>query len=138
MIGLLSVQLLGFFSIEQMAVLRTELASAIDRLDRGPGKHMSIYDISECKIQSQDVVNAFRSMSDAKHVGARRLAVVTGGSLMRMQLSRILVGRDTRVFNDKEDARRWLLSPETANMDVSYRDSPQDGRSASRVAGRTT
>ena len=107
--GVLAVTLFGFFSVSDIAALRVELLEGIASIGRRPGTHLSLYDIRECKIQSQDVVRALRAMSDTKGVVARRLAVVAGNSLMKMQLSRILVDRETRLFADVGPAMDWLL-----------------------------
>lgn len=108
--NLLVATLFGFFSVEDMTSFRNDLLSGIEGLKCRPGQHLALHDIRDCKIQSQEVVNALRAMSDEKHVVARRLAVVAGDSLMRMQLNRILVGRDSRVFKDLVSARHWLLA----------------------------
>jgi hypothetical protein len=111
--NLLVVTLYGFFSVEDIALLRADLLRGIESLGCRPGQHLALHDIRDCKIQSQEVVNALRAMSDEKHVVARRLAIVAGNSLMRMQLKRILVGRDCRIFEDLGWARHWLLAKPT-------------------------
>ncbi len=138
--GLLSVTLHGFFSIDNVASMRFDLRAGIKELMRRPGDHVSLYDIRECKIQSQEVVSALRAMSDAKGVVARRVAVVTGSSLMRRQLPRILVDREARFFQDLEGAREWLLEKPSRSNSTSQAARPIPpsaihGRSSQRARG---
>jgi hypothetical protein len=107
--ALLSVTLNGFFAYDQVESLRGDLRVAIRQLQCKPGSHVSLFDIRGCKIQSQEVVSAFRSMSDTDRIVARRLAIVVGDSLMRMQLRRMIgPERDAKTFDDAASARRWL------------------------------
>lgn len=108
--AMLVVQLEGFFSCEEIESLRHDLRQAIHDLRAPPGDHVSLFDIRKCKIQSQDIVSAFREMSATKGVTARRLAIVVGDSLMRMQLGRIIgPERNASYFDDVDAAKRWLL-----------------------------
>ncbi len=108
--ALLKVTLTGFFACSDVKRLKTDLLTAIDSLHCQRGTHFALYDIRECKIQSQEIVHALRTMSDAKGIVARRLAVVAGNSLMRMQLARILVDREAMWFDDLPQALLWLRS----------------------------
>lgn len=107
--AMLTVTLEGFFSCEEIESLRRDLRLAIRSLGARPGSHVSLFDIRKCKIQSQDVVSAFKEMSDARRIAARKLAVVAGDSLMRMQLGRIIGSeRQASYFDNVSAARRWL------------------------------
>lgn len=110
-LDLLQVTLLGFFEPDDIAALRLDLIGAIASLRCPAGEHLSLYDVRECKIQSQQVVQAFRAMSDRRGLVARRIAVVTGSSLMKMQIPRILVDRESACFDDPATARAWLRRP---------------------------
>ena len=107
---LVTVTLSGFMEAAAVEAFRLRLREALGSLNCGQGRHLALYDIRTCKIQSQQVVGMFRSMSDAKHVAARRIAIVVGDSLMRMQLPRIVVGRDLRTFDEVGPAIAWLKS----------------------------
>ena len=107
---LLMVTLLGFLEPTDVKLLHHGIRQALGSLRCAPGRHVAMWDIRSCKIQSQEVVGMFRSMSDERGVAARRIAMVVGGSLMRMQLPRILIDRDLRSFDDIEPAIAWLKS----------------------------
>ena len=105
---LLKVTLAGFMEATDVQALRHRVVEAIGSLRCDRGCHVALWDIRACKIQSQEVVGMFRSMSDERGVSARRIAMVVGGSLMRMQLHRILIDRDLRLFDDPDAAAAWL------------------------------
>ena len=107
---LMRVTLTGFFTIDQIQALRAGLVAALASLSCPPGTHRSIFDIRACKIQSQEIVQALRSMSESKGITAQRLAIVAGTSLMRMQLRRIISqDRLARTFDDVRSAENWVL-----------------------------
>lgn len=62
-------------------------------------------------IQPQNVVGIFQGIIAEPRFKARRIAFVVGGSLAKMQLRRILDGRDTRYFDDRAAAETWLFEP---------------------------
>ena len=108
---LLHVTLLGFFEPDDISAMRLSLIDAIGSLRCSAGEHLALYDVRECKIQSQQVVQAFRAMSDRKGIVARRIALVTGRSLMKMQIPRIVVDRESACFDDLTTAKAWLRRP---------------------------
>ena len=108
--NLLRVRLFGFLAIEDVEALRQRIRTALASLSCAKGHHIAVYDVRECKIQTQEVVARLRSMSDAKGVAARRIAVIVGDSLMKMQLPRIVVDRDVRTFDAMGPAITWLKS----------------------------
>ncbi|HVF93462.1 MAG TPA: hypothetical protein VM900_04025 [Sphingomonas sp.] len=102
----------GFLSADQIDELRAGLVQAIASLNCPRGTHRSIFDIRACKIQSQDIVQALRGMSETRGAVAQRLAIVVGESLMRMQLRRIVSDkRLARTFDDVRSAEAWVLEP---------------------------
>ena len=70
--------------------------------------YLMLLDVSCCCIQSQEVVASFQ-----EHVRrmppARRIAVVTGDSSIRMQVKRIMEGPAMLMFDERSDALEWLL-----------------------------
>ena len=110
-LDLLDVTLLGFFELDDIAAMRLDLIDAIGLLRCPTGGHLALYDVRETKIQSQQVVQALRAMSDRKGIIARRIAVVTGSSLMKMQIPRILVNRESACFDNRTTAKAWLRPP---------------------------
>lgn len=99
--------LAGFFSQSEVSAY----ASEAERLIRhGFARHRGyrmLIDVSDCAIQSQDVIEAF-----ARHVAAvpraRRLAVVAGSAVARMQISRVLNRPGIELFDSLSDATAWL------------------------------
>ena len=122
--ALLQVTLTGFFSAADVKKLSSDLLAAIESLPCPPGTHLALYDIRDCKIQAQDIVRSFRTMSDTKGIVARRIAVVAGKSLMRMQLPRIVVDRDARWFDDIPEAAAWLRSSYVTGAKQTYSSRP--------------
>lgn len=108
--GLLDVTLGGLFEYGDIQRLQTALIDEVGRLGCAPGTHRSIYDIRDCKIQSQDVVQRLRKLSDRPGRVACKLAIVVGPSLMRMQLRRIIgEERAMQTFDDRPAALSWVL-----------------------------
>ena len=93
--ALLDVKFEGLFETEDLRRLRARLFKAIAGLRCASGEHRALYDVSGCKvppIQHQATVDELRRLSDRRGRVARRIAVVTGRSLMKMQLRRIVGG----------------------------------------------
>jgi hypothetical protein len=65
------------------------------------------------KIQSQDVVTAFREMLGDPEQRSRRLAFVASQTLARGQLIRALSNREARCFEDAASAEAWLLAEDS-------------------------
>ncbi len=85
---------------------------AHDELGCAPNRHVTLNDVRGMKIQSQEVVAAFRAMLADPAYRSRRLAFVAGQTLARSQLMRALDGRDARCFEQVEDAEVWLFAEE--------------------------
>lgn len=107
--NLLRVRMAGFFSIEDVARYHAAIDEASAQLGGAPSRQKMLNDISEMRIQQQEVVAEFqRVMSDAKY-RQRRVGFVVASSLARKQLQRIIGGRDARMFETSEQALAWLL-----------------------------
>jgi hypothetical protein len=130
--AMLIVTLEGFFSLEEIESLRHDLRRVIPGLRVPSGYHVSLFDIRKCKIQSQDIVSAFREMGAANGTVARRLAIVVGDSLMRMQLHRI-VGpeRSASYFDNVYAAKRWLAAAGNENGVVTASSGSNEARLSS-------
>ena len=67
-----------------------------------------VIDVSECPIQSQDMILAM-----GKHMAempkARALAIVTGSSLARMQVRRLFTQPYARVTSTVAEGRAWVI-----------------------------
>ena len=113
---LVRIRLCGFFSAADIARFQTELLLVHRRLGCGRrGQPLTINDISGMAIQSQDVVARWSAfLADPAH-RSRRLAFVVASTLARMQLQRVIGGRDAKVFTDPTEAERWLFTDEVGD-----------------------
>ncbi|CAN5411474.1 hypothetical protein BH09PSE4_BH09PSE4_05850 [soil metagenome] len=109
-LSLLHITLGGFFSLTDVDRLITDRNIAMKRLTCGPNQHVTLVDVSGCKLQSQDVVGAFmKAIVDPRSL-SRRLAFVTESSLARMQVRRMVTREGTALFENVSDAKAWLLT----------------------------
>lgn len=107
---LVRLRLAGFFSHADIARFEAARASAHRALTCGPNRHVTVTDVRGMKIQSQDMVTAFRELLAAPEYRSRRLAFITGPSLTRTQLQRAIGSRDARCFSDPAEALAYVLS----------------------------
>ena len=106
---LVRIRMSGFFTIADIEEFLAERQEAHRALRCGPNQHLTLNDVSEMKIQSQEIVSAFHAMLAAPEHRSRRLAFVTGSTLARGQLQRAAAGRNVRCFDDVVSAESWLL-----------------------------
>ena len=107
---LVRIRMGGFFEIEDIEGFFEMRKIAHRELTCSRNRHVTINDIRDMKIQSQEIVAAFREMLSAPDYQSRRLAFVTGPTLARSQLMRTLVNRNARCFDDQAAAEAWLFS----------------------------
>ena len=99
----------GFFDAGGVDSVRAAQAEAERQLTCDVGRHVTLLDISGCRIQSRDTMARFADMlTDPCHRG-RALAVVVGGSLARSQIARAVGDREVSYFATAIGARTWLL-----------------------------
>ena len=106
---LVRVRMSGFYDRETIAAFVVQLRAAHKRLRCGPNQFVTVNDVRDMKIQSQDIVDAFRDMLSDPIIRSRRLAFVVASTLARMQLMRVIAHRDAACFLDAEEAEEWLL-----------------------------
>ncbi len=114
--NLIVTTIAGFFDEEVYARYLAARAAAFRELRCGPNEHLSLSDLRGMNIQSQDIVTAFSSMLAQPTYQSKRLGLVIGSSLARMQLSRALGGRaggNAQLFLDYAAAEHWVLTGET-------------------------
>ena len=109
---LLRIELGGFFEAADVVALAGERAMAIGRMRCGRNRHVTLCDVSACKIQAQDVTEVFAAMIADPAFQSRRLAIVTGSSLARMQVRRMLQRDGAAYFDDVASAEAWLFAKE--------------------------
>ncbi|MGY4395229.1 hypothetical protein ACVWZA_000390 [Sphingomonas sp. UYAg733] len=106
---LIRIRMSGFFTPDSIKVFLTARRDAHAKLRCGPNEHLTINDLREMKIQSQNVVSQFYSVLADPAYRSRRLAFVVASSLARMQLVRALGSRSAECFTDPAAAEQWLF-----------------------------
>ena len=108
---LVRIRMSGFFSAEDIQRFLDARREAHAQLTCSPNQHLTLNDVRDMKIQSQEMVEAFRSMlaSDSAF-RSRRLAFVVSPTLARTQLVRAVDRRDARCFEDPWAAEAWLYT----------------------------
>ena len=107
---LVRIRMGGFFLPEDIVAFRQAQRDAYRSLTCAPNQHVTLNDIRDMKIQSQDIVDAFRELLAAPDFHSRRLAFVVSPTLARTQVMRALDRRQARCFQDPWSAEAWLLS----------------------------
>ena len=107
---LIRIQMAGLFTAGDIAAFLEARQQAHARLGCGPNRHFTLNDVRQMKIQTQDIVAAFRYMLSDPAYRSRRLAFVAAPTLARGQLLRALQDRDARCFETIEAAEAWLFA----------------------------
>ncbi|HEY0324444.1 MAG TPA: hypothetical protein VGC46_00525 [Allosphingosinicella sp.] len=110
--GLVRITMSGFYEAEDVAAFVAARKKAHDELGLAPNAHMTLNDLREMKVQSQDTVRAFQAILTAPEYRSRKLAFVVDRNLAAMQLERTLVARDANIFTDIASAERYLFADE--------------------------
>lgn len=101
------IKLAGTMSVEEVSTYIADLRRqmVVNRVLPGYGL---IIDVTECTIQTQDMINAMAGyMAQMPKAGA--IAVVSARSLARMQIRRLFAQSYARVTSTAEDARAWVV-----------------------------
>jgi hypothetical protein len=106
---LVRLKLNGLLTEADVAELYRREHAAILAMNCRIGDHLLLIDSTENGLQTQAVIEAFKRQM-AKPSRARRIAVVTGRSLSRMQARRLLADHPGRMFETIAEAEVWLLS----------------------------
>ena len=106
---LMHFTLAGFYTPADVACFQQARDEAHRLLLCAPGQHLTIVDIRDMKIQSQESVAAFQELlADARYHG-RRIAMVVSASLARSQIKRAAAERGAEYFHSVDQAEAWLL-----------------------------
>jgi hypothetical protein len=116
--GLVRIRMSGLFTPGDIAAFLEARRRAHDELGCAPNRHLTLNDVRGMKIQSQDVVAAFRAMLADPAFRSRRLAFAAAQTLARSQLMRALDGREARCFEQVEDAEAWLFAGEVNQVEA--------------------
>jgi hypothetical protein len=111
---LVRIRMGGFFAVEDIEAFLAARHEAHKQLTCLRNAHVTLNDIRDMKIQSQEIVDAFRAMLAASDYRSRRLAFIVSPTLARTQVMRALDRRDARCFEDPWRAEAWLFSQAAA------------------------
>lgn len=105
---LVDITLGGFFDLARVMQVAIDAKAAIDSLGLAPHQHLTLFDVSDFSLQSQEVISALQSLLGNPRYTSRRLAVVTDKSLSSMQVQRVLKRDTAQWFDDRRVAEAWL------------------------------
>ncbi|WP_218000369.1 hypothetical protein [Sphingomonas soli] len=105
---LIRIRMSGFFTQADIQAFLAARREEHAKLHCGPNQHLTLNDVRDMKIQSQEMVDAFREILADPHFQSRRLAFVVSPTLARTQLVRALDDRYARCFEDSWAAEAWL------------------------------
>jgi hypothetical protein len=104
----------GFFGTGDVHAFARDLSVTLADMNTKPNEHLMLCDLRQMKIQAQETVAAFRCLVGSAAFQSRRLAVVTGKSLVRTQAMRLTDHRRVSFFDDIDRAECWLLERQSA------------------------
>jgi hypothetical protein len=107
---LIRIRMSGFFTPADIEAFLKARRDAHARLLCAPNRHVTLNDLREMKIQSQEAVDAFREILADPAYRSRRLAFIVSSTLARAQLGRALASRQARTFQDPTEAEAWLFA----------------------------
>ena len=107
---LIRIRMAGFFTPDDMRAFVEARRTAHAELRCRPNRHVTLNDVRDMKIQSQEMVDAFRALLADPAYRSRRLAFVVGPTLTRTQLTRAISNREARCFDNCWAAESWLFS----------------------------
>jgi hypothetical protein len=103
----------GFLTTQEVEEWSREEQAAVVTLGCKSGEFLLLVDTSRCAIQSQEVVALFQHIIANSTYKSRRIAIMQGGSLTKMQTRRIVAGNDhIRHFAATDEAEAWLFADE--------------------------
>ena len=108
--NLIRITMSGFFSPDDVNRFIEARDNAHRQLRCGPNEHLTLVDIRDMHIQSQDVVEAFATLLSKPECRSKRIAFVVTQSLARLQIKRAASGRGAGYFNeDAAAAESWVF-----------------------------
>lgn len=106
---LLVVEVSGFLNKEEVVEFEQRKLEAAQSISYGDTLEYDVLiDTTQCMIQSQDVVTAFRDLIAHAPHKAKRIAVIQAETLARLQLQRILARDDVKIVECRDEAMAWL------------------------------
>ena len=110
-LNLVTIVIGGFFAQPAIDAFERERDVAHRKLRCGPNQHLTLVDMREMMIQSQDAILGFQRVLNNPATQSKRIAIVTSKTLARMQVERAAERRDVQYFTgEPAEARKWLLA----------------------------
>ncbi|RYF18272.1 MAG: STAS/SEC14 domain-containing protein [Oxalobacteraceae bacterium] len=110
-LDLVTIIIGGFFRQPDIDAFEQARNVAHSELRCGPNEHLTLVDMREMLIQSQEAIVGFQRVLNNHTTRSKRIAIVTSKTLARMQVERAAERRDVHFFNgEPAEARQWLLA----------------------------
>ena len=117
---LVRVKLIGFWNVDTATAFARDQQDAVRRLCTKPGQHLLLADLTEFNLQSQAVVGVCQDLITKAAFRSRRLAVVAGDGLARIQIKRILLRDRMQAFSNIDEAMAWLVTDDDERRYAAY------------------
>ena len=105
--NLARVKMAGFFTERDVQEFAATYRQVLTYL-KAPG-HLTLVDITQMSIQSQDIVGAFAALLASPDVRSSKLAFITSSSLSRLQAQRLTDREGVEFFDRMDSAEDWLF-----------------------------
>lgn len=109
--GTMRLYLQGLLTTADVADFARQQRAASASLRSHGGTCLTLCDVTECKIQAQEVVERFRTLLRHLCLRSRRIAFVTGASPAKMQVRRLIDRDAAGFFETHAEAEAWLHRP---------------------------
>lgn len=110
-LNLVSMKMGGFFDQDSIDQFEAARDAAHRELTCGPNEHLTLCDMREMMIQSQEAIVGFQRVLNNPATYSKRIAIVVSQTLARMQVERAAERRDVRYFTgDPAEARTWVIT----------------------------
>lgn len=115
-LGLFESAVIGLWTLDDVAAFAQAIGAAAKRVLDETGKApVSVCDYTRAGTQTREVAEAMEAMMRAPVVRSRRIGIVTGSMLSRIQAKRLLVERpEVRFVETREHALEWVLADDVA------------------------
>lgn len=121
----------GFWVLDTVDEFRRAVTDAGLRIQAAGRVPISLCDYTGAMTQSQEVINALKTMMENPLVRCRRVAMYTSSVMPKMQAARATRTRpEVQFFTDQDEARAWLFADEDAPIGASDRSPSDYGRPA--------
>ena len=107
-LNLLHITRRGHWTIGIFDEYEQELRKQLPHLMRNPDGYVSLVDVREQPIQSQDVASRFERLVADNTIAPAKVAIIATQALARLQARR-LSRANQQIFTSEEEARLWLL-----------------------------